>query len=93
MTRDYRSEYDNYQGSEEQKKNRAKRNKARRELTKEGVVSKGDGNDVDHTKPLSTGGSTARSNLKAKKAEDNRSFPRTSTGAIKQTTKKKPSAK
>ena len=88
MTRDYRSEYDSYQGSEEQKKNRAKRNKARRQLEREGAVAKGDGKDVDHTKPLSKGGGTARSNLRVKKAEVNRSFPRTSTGAIKTATKK-----
>ena len=85
--RNYRKEYDNYQGTEEQKKNRAKRNKARRALTKEGAVSKGDGKDVDHTTPLSKGGSTARSNLTVKKAATNRSFPRTKTGAMKTTNK------
>ena len=63
--RPYAKEYAEYQGTEEQKKNRAKRNKARRQLTREGVVHKGDGMDVDHKKPLSKGGSTARSNLKA----------------------------
>lgn len=37
-----------YNGSEEQKKNRASRNAARRAAEKEGKVRKGDGLDVDH---------------------------------------------
>jgi 5-methylcytosine-specific restriction endonuclease McrA len=81
--RDYRAEYDKYQGTDEQKKNRAKRNAARRQLAKEGRVSKGDGMDVDHKKPLSKGGSTAAGNLRAVSKTVNRSFPRTKTGAMK----------
>ena len=38
--RDYKAEYAKYQGTEEQKKNRAKRNAARRKAKKEGKVSK-----------------------------------------------------
>ena len=52
-------------------------------LEREGVVSKGDGKDVDHTKPLSKGGKTVRSNLRAKSASANRSFPRKADGSIK----------
>lgn len=37
-----------YNSSEEQKKNRASRNAARREAEKDGKVRKGDGKDVDH---------------------------------------------
>lgn len=65
------------------KKKRAARNKARRQLMKEGLVHKGDGKDVDHKKPLSKGGSTSRSNLKAVSASKNRSYKRTKTGAMK----------
>lgn len=83
--RNYRKEYDNYQGTAEQKKNRAKRNAARRQLAKEGRVSKGDGMDVDHKKPLSKGGSAAATNLRAVSKTANRSFPRTKKGAIKKT--------
>ena len=83
--RNYRKEYDNYQGTAEQKKNRAKRNAARRQLAKEGRVSQGDGMDVDHKKPLSKGGSTAATNLRAVSKTVNRSFPRTKKGAIKKT--------
>ena len=64
-------------------KNRAKRNKARRELTREGKVSKGDGKDVDHKKPLSKGGSAGRSNLRVTSKSANRSFARKKNGAMK----------
>jgi hypothetical protein len=46
--RDYRKEYDNYQGKPDQVRNRSNRNKARRLLAKMGRVRKGDGKDVDH---------------------------------------------
>jgi hypothetical protein len=81
--RDYKQEYATYDGTEAVKKKRAQRNKARRMLEREGVVHKGDGMDVDHKKPLSKGGTTTRSNLKAVPASKNRSFKRTSKGAIK----------
>lgn len=45
---DYRKIYDNYHGTEEQKKNRASRNAARREAIKKGIVRKGDGKEIDH---------------------------------------------
>ena len=46
MARNYRSEYDNYQGRPEQIANRSSRNKARRAKTKQlGYKPKG---DVDH---------------------------------------------
>ena len=50
-------------------KDRAKRNKARRELMREGKVSKGDGKVVDHKKPLTKGGGTGRSNLRVQSAK------------------------
>lgn len=76
--RDYRKEYDNYQGKPEQIKNRAKRNSARAEMVKEGRASKGDGKDVDHKVPLSKGGSTGKSNLRVKSVHANRSYKRRS---------------
>ena len=39
MARNYRDEYDKYQGTAEQKKNRAKRNAARANLAKVGKVN------------------------------------------------------
>jgi hypothetical protein len=72
MARDYRKEYDRYQGTEEQKKNRALRNKARREMEAKGKVHKGDGKDVHHV-----GGSPKGHHYAIKDKEDNRSYART----------------
>ena len=81
--RNFRREYDTYQGTPEQKKKRAERNAARRALMKAGKVKKGDGKDVDHKKALSKGGSNAKSNLRVTSASDNRSFPRNSDRSMK----------
>lgn len=81
--RDYKAEYKNYDGTPEVKKKRAQRNKARRMLEREGVVHKGDGKDVDHITPLGKGGSTVRSNLRAKPAAANRSYKRNPDGSMK----------
>lgn len=83
MPRNYRKEYDNYQGSEEQKKKRAARNKARRQLMREGKVSKGDGMDVHHKKPLAKGGKNGRGNLAVVPKSKNRSFKRTTKAKMK----------
>jgi len=48
MARDYRKEYDDYHGTEEQKKRRAQRNAARAKAKKAGKVHKGDGKEVAH---------------------------------------------
>lgn len=74
--RDYRHEYDAYQGKPEQIKNRAKRNAARAKMEKAGRVSKGDGKDVDHKRPLSKGGSTSVDNLRVTSEHANRSYKR-----------------
>lgn len=46
--RDYRREYDEFQGKPEQIKRRAQRNAARANAAKKGLVRKGDGKEVDH---------------------------------------------
>ncbi len=46
--RDYRREYDNYQGTPNQRKRNDQRKKARRYMMKLGKVCKFDGKDVDH---------------------------------------------
>lgn len=46
--RDYRKEYDDYQGTPLQKKRRADRNRARRKALREGRVHKGDTKELDH---------------------------------------------
>lgn len=63
-----------YDARPENKKKRAMSNAARRELMKEGLVKKGDGKDVDHKKPLRSGGTNARSNLRVTSAGKNRAW-------------------
>ena len=70
--RDYRKEYDNYHGKPEQRKNRSKRVLARREMEAAGRVKKGDKKDVDHKKPLASGGSNDISNLRVRSISTNR---------------------
>jgi len=79
--RNYKSEYENYQGSEEQKKNRAKRNAVRRKAEREGKVSKGDGNDVAHKKAMDKGGKNS-DGTRVETASRNRSFRRDSKGNL-----------
>lgn len=66
--RNYRREYDMYHGTEKQKKNRAKRNSARR---KSGLKV-GDPREVDHKKPLSRGGGNGKRNLRVVSRRTNR---------------------
>lgn len=73
MARNYRSEYDNYQGTPEQIKKRAERVKARRMMEKMGAAKKGDGKDVDHIKPMRSGGTSAKGNLRMRSKSANRS--------------------
>ena len=47
--RDYAKEYRDYGGTEEQKKRRAQRNKARRQAIADGKVTKGDNKELDHS--------------------------------------------
>jgi hypothetical protein len=83
MPRNYRAEYDKYQGRPEQIANRAKRNAARSEMEKKGVVSKGDGKDVDHKMPIAKGGGNGSGNLRAVPKSENRSFARTKSARMK----------
>ena len=64
--RDYKTEYKEYHSSDKAKKDRAARNKAARA---KGVAGK----DVDHKKPLRSGGSKALSNTRVRSVSANRS--------------------
>lgn len=48
MPRNYRKEYDEYHGTDEQKENRASRNAARRDAVRKHGKSKLRGKEVDH---------------------------------------------
>ena len=80
--RNYREEYDKYQGTPEQKKNRAKRNAARAAMVKKHGKEALRGKDVDHKKPLSKGGSNGTSNLRVVSKSTNRSYKRNKKGGI-----------
>lgn len=60
---------------------RAKRESARNEMDKKGVDRTG--KDIDHSIPLSKGGTNAPSNLKLKPPSANRSFSRNSDHTVK----------
>ncbi len=72
MARNYKKEYAEYHGTPEQIANRAQRVKARRIMEKTGAAKKGDGKDVDHIKPLSRGGTSAKTNLRMRSVKANR---------------------
>jgi len=73
--RNYRKEYDNYQGKPEQKKRRAKRNAARSKMEKVGAVHKVDGKDVIHKS--GNPNNNSKKNLGVQSKSGNRSFSRT----------------
>lgn len=82
--RNYRQEYDRYQGTPKQIKRRSERNKAR------AIMEKANGSatiprnvDVDHAKPIAKGGGNQKSNLRLRSQRANRSFPRTSKAKMK----------
>jgi len=80
--RNYAKE-EKYEDSPAQVRNRAARNKARRQYEKKHGDLPTD-MEVDHIKPLSKGGApTSAGNLRAVPASVNRSFSRTKTGALK----------
>ncbi len=69
--RDYEREY-LYHATPEQKRKRAMRNAARRRMERELGKEALKGKDVDHIKPLRSGGSNARSNLRVTSVSYNR---------------------
>lgn len=75
MARNYRKEYDNYQGKPAQKKRRASRNSARSKMVKAGKVKKGDGKDVAHRD--NNPKNNSKGNLSVQSKAKNRSFKRT----------------
>lgn len=70
--RDYKAEYKEFHGQPKQVANRAERVKARRMMEKTGEATKGDGKDVDHIKPLKSGGTSAKNNLRMQSVAKNR---------------------
>lgn len=86
--RNYRQEYDEYQGKPDQIKKRAMRNAARTVEVKAGKAKKGDGKDVAHVKALDKGGLNTNG-LRVESKSKNRSFLRDSKGNLVSETSKK----
>lgn len=80
MARDYAREYAMYHSREEQKRRRAMRNAARREMIRELGDAAVRGKDVDHIRPLDSGGSNAKSNLRLASPSANRGWRRSRRG-------------
>ena len=74
MPRNYKREYEKYQGTPEQIKKRAMRNAARAKMMKAGKVKKGDGKDVAHKNNNTADNSSG--NLTMQSKSKNRSFKR-----------------
>ena len=83
--RPYKKEYEQ-QKERGEHDNRMERQKARRKLDAKGVDRKG--KDVAHVKALSKGGSNA-DGIRLESPSKNRSFKRTSSGALASETSKK----
>lgn len=58
--------------SPQRRKKRALRNKARRLMIRKGLASVGDGKDIDHKKPLRSGGLSNIANLRVRSTKTNR---------------------
>jgi hypothetical protein len=69
--RNYRKEYDNYQGKPKQRRRNDARKKSRRAMVSSGKAKKGDGKDVDHKdrNPMNN----SRKNLRMQSKKTNRS--------------------
>jgi len=81
VARNYRNEYDKYQGTTAQKKRRAMRNKARRAALRNGTVKKGDDKDIHHKDGNPMNNSSG--NTVVRHRSHNRSFARTKTARKK----------
>lgn len=83
--RDYKQEYKTAKARGEigtgSDSGNAKRHRLRRKMLKLGMVKPGQ--DVDHKKPLSKGGSNDVSNGRAVSPSKNRSYPRNPDGSMK----------
>lgn len=90
--RNFKLEYERYQGTPKQLAAQSERHKARRAYEKaHGTLP--DDVDVDHKKAMSKGGTSKLSNLQAATDNANRSFARTKKGAMKSQTSKREAKK
>ncbi len=69
---DYAKHYREYQGTPEQIAKRSERNKARRQMEKKVGKAALKGKDVDHKKPIRSGGGNSAGNLRVRSVHANR---------------------
>jgi len=93
--RPYKKEWQQ-QKDRDEKSLRATRERARYDMDKNGTDKNGngkadarEGKDIDHVKPLSKGGTNAKSNLRLKSVSANRSFSRNPDGSVRKNVSKK----
>ena len=72
-----------YNSKPEQIKKRTQRNAARQAMISAGKASVGDGKDIDHKKPIRSGGTNSPSNLRVRSKSANRSIPKTAGNKAK----------
>lgn len=87
--RDYKRENELYNSKPEQRKNRSERTVARNQSNAAGTTHKGDGTNIDHIKPLSKGGTNAKSNQRVVSEGTNKSFSRNADGSMKNQTSRR----
>lgn len=85
--RPYKKEYQQQKARPHERERRNARERARYQADKNGVDRKG--KDIDHIKPLSKGGTNAKSNIRLVPAGKNRSFHRNSDHTVKKNKPKK----
>lgn len=69
-----KAHYKDYQGKPEQIKKRSQRNKARREMEKSHGKAAVAGKDVDHKRPIRSGGGNSKGNLRLASPAKNRGW-------------------
>lgn len=79
--RNYKREYEKYQGRPDQIRRRSMRNKARRKMVKKHGRAKLRGKDVGHLRGI--GGGNGSKNLRIQSKRKNRSFKRNSDGSVR----------
>ena len=90
--RPYKKEYQQQKArGEKERLRRNARERARYRAKRDGTDVKGE--DIDHKKPLSKGGTNKASNLRSVSPSKNRSFSRNPDGSVKRNVPKKKTAK
>ena len=83
MERDYKRENEVTKSKPKNIAKRVERNKARRKAIRDGLVSVGDGKELDHIKPISKGGTSNKSNIRLTTKSQNSSFDRNPDKSVK----------